>query len=161
MLHAPVACTQVVSSELAAASEQRDAATTELRRTQLQLSSTEQQLRGKAAELEDVRHAYEQLAAEHRRAQAAVAQLEREAAGREGALRSRVEEVAALQEAQRAAQSTINQYIVDMQVGGWLGCMCFVRSASSRACISGTVMSVLPCLVPFLPWLWNMTDMTA
>lgn len=64
-----------------------------------------------------MRHAYEQLAAEHRRAQAAIAQLEREAAGREGALRSRVEEVAALQEAQRAAQATINQYIVDMQVG--------------------------------------------
>jgi hypothetical protein len=112
----PRRAAQVVSSELGAAAEQRDATAAELRRTQLVLGASEQQVRARGAELEDVRHAYEQLATEHRRAAAAAAQLEREAAGREGALRSRVDEVAALQEAQRAAQATVNQYIVDVQV---------------------------------------------
>jgi hypothetical protein len=47
--------------------------------------------------------------------------LEREAALRESALAAKLDEVASLQEGLRGAQMQINQYLLDLQVGGWGG----------------------------------------
>lgn len=107
----------MVSTELASASAQRDSAQGELRKLQGQLSSVEQMVRLKDSEITDLRHAYEASAADHRRSQSGLSALEREAAGREMALKVKQDEVAALQDAQRSAQSEINKYIVDLQVG--------------------------------------------
>ena len=70
------------------------------------------------AEVEDLRRAYEALALDHRRAESTAAQLEREAAMREAALAARVDEVASLHEATRAAHVQNNQYVMDLQVCG-------------------------------------------
>lgn len=58
---------QVVSGELSAAASQRDGALTELQRTGQRLSQSEQLLRAKGLEVEDLRQAYEALALDARR----------------------------------------------------------------------------------------------
>lgn len=68
------------------------------------------------------------LAHENQRLQAVVTQLQRELAARDSELAIRADEVASLREAQRGAQSQINQYIADLQVRGegetcWEACM--------------------------------------
>ncbi|GFH12871.1 uncharacterized protein HaLaN_08640, partial [Haematococcus lacustris] len=102
----------VVSNELAATAQQRDAAAAEVRRLTARVNSAEQMVRSKEAEVEDLRRAYESLALDNRR----VGQLEREAANREAALAARGDEAASLAEATRAAQAQINQYVMDLQV---------------------------------------------
>jgi hypothetical protein len=66
---------QVVSSELAGLSHDHTRASEEVTNLRTQLAATEQLLRGKEAEVEDVRHAYEGLAVEHRRVQSTVLQV--------------------------------------------------------------------------------------
>lgn len=58
------------------------------------------------------------LANENQRLQSTVTQLQRELAARESELAIRSDEIASLREAQRSAQSQINQYISDLQVRG-------------------------------------------
>ena len=57
------------------------------------------------------------LAHEGQRLQASVTALQRELAARDSELAIRADEIASLREAQRGAQSQINQYIADLQVG--------------------------------------------
>lgn len=64
------------------------------------------------------------LAHEGQRLQASVTALQRELAARDSELALRGEEVAGLREAQRGAQSQINQYIADLQVGALLSVGC-------------------------------------
>lgn len=66
---------QVVSSELATASHHGGQARDEVGLLRSRLAATEQLLRSKEAEVEDVRHAYEGLAVEHRRAQSTLLQV--------------------------------------------------------------------------------------
>ena len=61
------ACTQVVSNELAMLSQHHDGQTDELRHVSAKLSTAEQLVRAKDAEVEDLRRAYEGLALENRR----------------------------------------------------------------------------------------------
>jgi hypothetical protein len=56
------------------------------------------------------------LAHENQRLQGTVTQLQRELAARDSELAIRADEIASLREAQRSAQSQINQYIADLQV---------------------------------------------
>lgn len=55
------------------------------------------------------------LANENRQLQGTLNQFERDAASREAHLNSRATEALTLQEAQRSAQSQINQYLTDLQ----------------------------------------------
>ncbi|EFJ50664.1 basal body protein [Volvox carteri f. nagariensis] len=105
---------QVVSAELANVVGQRDTAVKESQRQSARAVGAEQLLRAKEAEAEDLRRVYEALAGEHRR-QSGYSALEREGAMREAALQAKASEVSSLAEAQRAAQATINQYVMDQQ----------------------------------------------
>ena len=66
---------QVVSSELAGLSQEHTRASEDVSNLRTRLAGTEQLLRGKEAEVEDIRHAYEGLAVEHRRVQSTVLQV--------------------------------------------------------------------------------------
>ncbi|GFR41794.1 hypothetical protein Agub_g2559, partial [Astrephomene gubernaculifera] len=114
-LEALVRENQVVSNELATVAAQRDSAAEESRRQGSRALAAEQLLRAKEAEAEDLRRVYEALAAEHKRLQSGYSALEREGAMRETMLQAKASEVASLTEAQRGAQATINQYVMDLQ----------------------------------------------
>ncbi|GIL57051.1 hypothetical protein Vafri_12185 [Volvox africanus] len=106
---------QVVTGELTAVAAQRDNASQESQRQSARAVGAEQLLRAKEAEAEDLRRVYEALATEHRRLQSGYSALEREGAMREAALQAKAAEASSLTEAQRAAQATINQYVMDLQ----------------------------------------------
>ena len=57
----------MVGNELSSAASQRDQAVDELRRLSSRVGSSEQLLRAKEVEVEDLRRAYESLAMEHKR----------------------------------------------------------------------------------------------
>jgi hypothetical protein len=62
------------------------------------------------------------LAHENQRLQSTVTQLQRELAARDSELAIRADEIASLREAQRSAQSQINQYIADLQASARAAC---------------------------------------
>ncbi|GMH37469.1 hypothetical protein BSKO_05342 [Bryopsis sp. KO-2023] len=106
---------QVLSQQLMLSGSNREGVQQELKDSQSRIVQAEQKIRMKETELEDIRHAYEELALENRRIQSSLSQVERDSAARDAHLNSKGTEVSALQDAQRAAQSQINEYLVDLQ----------------------------------------------
>ncbi|GAB4818323.1 hypothetical protein N2152v2_005369 [Parachlorella kessleri] len=105
----------VVSNQLCTVTQERDDLAEQARLHSTRNAYHEQLVRAREGDLQEIRTAYEGLAHENQRLQSTVTQLQRELAARDSELAIRADEIASLREAQRSAQSQINQYIADLQ----------------------------------------------
>jgi DNA repair exonuclease SbcCD ATPase subunit len=106
---------QLVSGQLGQSAEQIDDLRQELHQLQSNNGVLTQTFKAREMELEDLRTAYEDLAAEDRQHQSSIGQLKRQLGGHSVELEAAKQEVMHLQEAQHSAQLQMQQYVVDIQ----------------------------------------------
>ena len=106
---------QLVSGQLGQSAQQVDELRDELRKVSSNAGVLTQTLKARELELEDMRAAYEDLAAEDRQHQSNIGQLKRQMGGHSVELEAAKQEVMHLHEAQHSAQLQMQQYVVDIQ----------------------------------------------
>ena len=106
---------QLVSGQLGHAAQQADDLRGELQRAHAGGGVLTQTLKARELELEDLRAAYEDLAAEDRQHVSSLGQMKRQLGGHSVELEAARQEVAHLQEAAHSAQLQMQQYVVDIQ----------------------------------------------
>jgi chromosome segregation ATPase len=106
---------QLVSGQLGQSAEQIDDLRQDLHQLQSNNGVLTQTLKAREMELEDLRTAYEDLAAEDRQHQSSIGQLKRQLGGQSVELEAAKQEVMHLQEAQHSMQMQMQQYVIDIQ----------------------------------------------